>query len=188
MPNKRNLDIATIVAAAAELVDQTSFEALTLNSLAARLNVKPPSLYNHVGGIDDVRRRLADVVATRMSHAIEAAAVGRSGDEALRDLARSYRAFATTHRELYRAFLAARSFGDEASFDVVATTLKKILAAYRLAATDEDNFIRILHSALYGFVALESTGVFPVDDRIDASFDVLITSQIAVLHWLEEDR
>jgi len=186
MTDKRNLDIAAIVAAAAELVDETGYDALTLNSLATRLGVKPPSLYNHVKGIDDVRRRLADVVASRMSAAIQCAAVGRSGEDALRDLAQAYRRFATVHRELYRAFLAAPSFGDEASFDVVAATLKKILSACRLNATAEDNFIRILHSGLYGFVALESTGVFTSGETTDASFDVLVASHLAVLHWLED--
>jgi len=184
MADKRNLNIEAIMAAAAELVEETSFEALTLNSLAARLGVKPPSLYNHVTGIDDVRRRLAEVVAARMSAAIQTAAVGRSEDEALTEMAHAYRRFATTHPELYHAFLAAPRVGAASSLTLVADTLRRVLAAYQLNEADEAHFIRIFHSGLYGFAALTNIGVFTRD--IDASFEALIDGQLAVLHMMKE--
>ena len=180
--DKRTLDLTTVVQAATALVDEQGFEALTLGSLAAALGVKPPSLYNHVSGIDDVRRRVAQAVADRMSNAIRNAAVGRSEDDALRDLASAYRHFATSQRELYRAFLATPSSGNDTPFDVVSTTLKQVLAAYHLSAKAENDFIRILHSALYGFVALEIAGVFAHASDIDDSFTVLVDAQISILH------
>ena len=184
MADKRNLDNAAIMGAAAELVEETSFESLTLNTLAARLGVKPPSLYNHVTGIDDVRRGLAELVAARMSTAIQTAAVGRSEDKALTEMAHAYRRFATGHPELYRAFLSARQLGADSSLSLVADTLRRVLAAYHLNATDEDNFIRIFHSGLYGFAALTNLGVFVSD--VDASFDALVASLLAVLHMMKE--
>jgi AcrR family transcriptional regulator len=51
------LDSAAVVSAAAELIERRGFEALTLSALASELGVKPPSLYAHVGGLDDLRRR-----------------------------------------------------------------------------------------------------------------------------------
>jgi len=184
MTDKRNLDTGTIMAVAAELVEETSLEALTLNTLAARLGVKPPSLYNHVAGIDDVRRRLAEVVAARMSAAIQAAAVGRSEDAALTEIAHAYRTFATEHPELYRAFLSARQLGADSSLAMVAATLRRVLAAYRLDEDDEAHFIRIFHSGLYGFTALTNIGLFTSD--VDASFDALVASLLAVLHMMKE--
>ena len=183
MADKRNLDIAAIMTAAAELVEETSFEALTLNTLAARLGVKPPSLYNHVTGIDDVRRRLAELVAARMSAAIQTAAIGRSEDEALTQMAYAYRRFATGHPELYRAFLTARSFGAGSSLSLVADTLCRVLAAYHLTETNESHFIRIFHSGLYGFAALTNLGVFTSD--VDVSFEALISSHLAILHMMK---
>jgi len=184
MAGKRNLDTGTIMAAAAELVEETSFEELTLNTLATRLGVKPPSLYNHVTGIDDVRRGLADLVAARMSAAIQTAAVGRSEDEALTQMAHAYRKFATGHPELYRAFLSARQLGADSSLSLVADTLRRVLTAYHLSATDEDNFIRIFHSGLYGFTALTNLGVFATG--VDASFDALVEGLLATLHTMCE--
>ena len=184
MSDKRNLDTDSIMAAAAELVEETSFDALTLNTVATRLGVKPPSLYNHVTGIDDVRRGLAELVAARMSAAIQTAAVGRSEDEALTEMAHAYRRFATSHPELYRAFLSARSFGAGSSLSQVADTLRRVLAAYHLNENDESHFIRIFHSGLYGFAALTNIGVFSSD--VDASFDALVTSQLAVLRMMKE--
>jgi AcrR family transcriptional regulator len=59
MPARRGLDQAAVVAAAADLADREGIEALTLTRLAAHLEVRPPSLYAHVDGLDDLRRLLA---------------------------------------------------------------------------------------------------------------------------------
>ena len=183
MAGTRNLDTAAIVAAAADLVEETSYDGLTLAALAARLGVKSPSLYNHVEGIEDVRRRLAAQVGERMRDAIRGAAVGRSQDEALRTIAHEYRHFAAVHPQLYRIFLGGRRRGDDQPLDVVRTTLHQILAAYQLRPGVEADFIRSFHSAMYGFIALEAAGAFTAEN-VDASYDVLVEGQIVVLHWL----
>ena len=184
MSGKRNLDAEAIVVAAAELIEETSYEGLTLTALAERLGVKPPSLYNHVDGIDDVRRQLATWVGEHMRSAIRDAVVGRSHDDALRTIAHEYRRFAKTHPEQYRVFLSGRHNGEEGPLDVVRTTLRQVLAVYQLRLGVEADFIRSLHSAMYGFIGLENRGAFTASADVDASFDVLVEGQIVVLHWL----
>ena len=89
---RASIDSTAVVASATQLVDAEGLEALTLTRLAEELGVRPPSLYAHIGGLDDLRRRLgargASELATTLSHAIE----GRSGTDALRALATAYRA------------------------------------------------------------------------------------------------
>jgi hypothetical protein len=77
--------------------------------------------------------------------------------------------------------------GGDDSLNVVAATLKKVPAAYHLGPDEEDQFIRVLHSALYGFVALESKGIFRDPQTVDRDFEVLIESQTVVLHWMEDE-
>ncbi|MBA2637496.1 MAG: helix-turn-helix transcriptional regulator [Solirubrobacterales bacterium] len=48
-----------LVDEAALLVDEHGLEALSLSALADRVGVRPPSLYKHVAGADDLRRRLS---------------------------------------------------------------------------------------------------------------------------------
>src|SRR6266705_5230572 len=59
MSHRVGLDQATVVEAAAKLVDEEGIEQLTLGRLAERLGVRTPSLYNHVAGLPGLKRKLA---------------------------------------------------------------------------------------------------------------------------------
>ena len=56
MAPRAGVDRARVVEVAAKLADEVGLEALTLAQVAARLNVKLPSLYNHVDGLPGLRR------------------------------------------------------------------------------------------------------------------------------------
>ena len=52
------LDKKIVIRKAAELANEIGFEKITLKLLAENLNVQPPSLYNHIKGIDDLQREI----------------------------------------------------------------------------------------------------------------------------------
>ncbi|ANS75846.1 hypothetical protein AWM70_15660 [Paenibacillus yonginensis] len=56
---RAGLDEVHVLQAAAELADSMGAESVTLALLAKRLNVRPPSLYNHIKGLPDLRVKLA---------------------------------------------------------------------------------------------------------------------------------
>ena len=51
MPGRRGLDRKAVVDAAVELLNAGGTKSLTLNRLAKKLGVQPPSLYNHIDGL-----------------------------------------------------------------------------------------------------------------------------------------
>jgi hypothetical protein len=53
------LDLEAVIEAAAEIADQFGAQEVTLANLAKRLNIRPPSLYNHVDGLPGLRKELA---------------------------------------------------------------------------------------------------------------------------------
>lgn len=59
MSPRAGLDTRTLVLAAAELADERGMGEVTLASLAAKLGVRSPSLYNHVNGLAGLRTLLA---------------------------------------------------------------------------------------------------------------------------------
>ena len=77
---------ATIVAAAAAIADSEGLEAVTLTRVAAAVGVRPPSLYAHVDGLDDLLRRLGAHGASELASALGRAVEGRSGFDALQAL------------------------------------------------------------------------------------------------------
>ena len=71
-----------VVDAALAVVDENGPRALTLATVAARVGVATPSLYQHVAGLAHLRARVAARVLTEMTAVATDAVVGRSRDDA----------------------------------------------------------------------------------------------------------
>jgi AcrR family transcriptional regulator len=182
---RAGLDAARVTLAAADLVDRDGAEALSLARLAADLGVAPPSLYKHVGGLDDLVRRVAVLTAERLGDALTESAVGRSGRDALVALAAAYRRFAAEHPGTYALAQTAPLFAGEEehvraanrSIDVISAAL----LGYGVPEHDRIDAIRTVRASLHGFVDLERRGGFGLPDSVDRSFGVLVDALDAAL-------
>src|SRR5262245_18618250 len=100
---RAGLDAEAVVSAAARVADAEGLDSVSLARVASDLNVRPPSLYAHVGGLGDLRRRLAIRGSRELAAALQPAAAGRAGGDALRAVADVYRAYAREHPGTYAA-------------------------------------------------------------------------------------
>jgi AcrR family transcriptional regulator len=167
-----------VVAAAAALADERGIQGLSLAPLAERLGVRVPSLYKHVGGLDDLHRRLALAGMRELADVLGTATVGLAGRDALLACARAYRAYAKQHPGRYGAIQRAPDTAD-AEVVAAATRLTEILfAILRGYGLDENGTVhatRAVRSALHGFVTLEAGGGFGLPQDIDESYTRLVT-------------
>lgn len=165
-----------VVEVAAELMDTAGAAPLSLAAVAERLGVRPPSLYSHVGGLEELRRAVGLGALARLSEACRAASMGRSGDEALRAIAHAYRTIARAHPGTYALTQVAHP--DDGDWqEASARVLEPITAALRerdLSRTEAIHAVRTLRSALHGFVLLEIGGGFGLDVSTKASFERLV--------------
>lgn len=184
MPARAGLDRAAVVQAAARIVDAKGSDALTLAELAADLGVRTPSLYNHIAGLDGLRRDLALCGVRELNLRLTRAAVGKAGDAAILAFADAYRVFAHQHPGLYMLSLRAPTSGDEemaaASGEVVGTIIA-VLGAYGLEGDMALHAVRGLRSICHGFVSLEAAGGFGLPLDRDASFHLLVQMFISGL-------
>jgi len=177
---RSGLDSEAVVAAAAELADAEGLEALTLAKVAARLNVRAPSLYVHVGGgLEDLRRRIASRGTRALAAQLQAAAAGRAGEDALRAFADVYRGYARAHPGSYAAMQRVALLGDAlAAADLLVDTLIAVLRGYGLEGDEAVHAVRAIRSALPGFVLLETGDGFGLPLDLDETF----TRLVAILH------
>jgi AcrR family transcriptional regulator len=170
---RAGLSAQAVVDAAAELADREGLDAVTLARLAADAGVRPPSLYAHVAGLDDLRRRLAIRGARELAAAMREAATGRSGADALRAVAAALRDYARSHPGTYLAAQRAPAADDTealaAGSDAV-DVLTAVLAGYGLTGADAIHAARAVRSALHGFAVLEAGGGFGIKLDLDESF------------------
>jgi len=166
-----------VVAEAAAVADEVGLDRLTLAAVAQRLGVSLPGLYKHVHGLDGIQRDLALLGVCELTAAMSAAAVGRSGRDALHAIAAAYRAYAKAHPGRYAASVRAPAPDDAehiAASDAVVAVAAAVLAGYRISGPDVVDAIRSLRSALHGFVALETAGGFGLPQSVDATFNRLV--------------
>lgn len=170
-----------VVAEAAALADHDGVEALSLAALAGRLGVRVPSLYKHIGGIEDLQRRLALAGVQDLTAALSAATVGRAGPDALRACAAAYRGYARAHPGRYAALqrVPARHVPEvdgelRAASDRLVGLLLAVLRGYGFDGDEAVHAVRALRAALHGFVALEAVGGFGMPQDVDVSFDRLV--------------
>ncbi len=172
-----------VVAEAARVVDVEGPDGLTLAVLAKGFGVAVPSLYKHVGGLDDLHARLAVLAAGELAVRLRRAATGRARGDAVRALSHAYRAYATEHPGRYHHLLRSRP-DDPAYVDAAGEVLdvvSGVLAGYDLDGDDAVDAARFVRSALHGFVALEAADGFGIPLSVDRSFERVVDSLDAAL-------
>ena len=170
---RAGLDSEAVVSAAEELADAEGLEALALATLAGRLGVRPPSLYAHVEGLADLRRRLAARGARRLAAAMQTAAAGRARGDALAAVADAYRGYAREHPGSYAALQRAPDPHDAEASAAGAEAVDVVLAVlrgYDLESDDAIHATRIIRAALHGFASLEASGGFGLPLDVDETF------------------
>ena len=176
MPRK-GLDREQVLDAAANLADREGLSSLTLARLAAELKIKPPSLYNHIESLEQLQDGLTERGLKDLLNMTRDSVAGRSGREALIGLAHAHRTYASKHPGLYAATqLPVKRLGP-ASASVAESYLNVVLSAlrgYGLEGEAALHHVRILRSALRGFIDLELGGGFGMPLHIDQTFEMML--------------
>ncbi len=181
------MDRAVVVEAAAALADEAGLEEVTLAQLAGRLGVRTPSLYNHIDGLEGLRRELALLGTRELGYRIGRAAVGKTEDEAVVAIADAYRAFVKERPGLYAATVRSFRLSEPTDPDLRAVerevigVVLDVLAPYGLRGDDALHAVRGLRSVVHGFATLESAGGFGIPLEVDESFRRLIRTFVGGL-------
>lgn len=181
-----------ITQAAIALVEEHGRPALSMRELAERLGVKTPSLYNHIESMEQLLVEVCQYAVEQFCTALDAAAQGRQGDEAVRALAAAYRAFAAQRAGLYRVIMAIPAENDE-MLDKTAAAIPepflRLLCGYPLSEEERMHWQRVLRSVLHGFVSQEQAGYFShFEADPDESFALAVECVLSGLHAAAEAK
>lgn len=185
MSPRIGIDLNQILQAAAEIADSQGLEEITLASLAKKLNIKTPSLYNHIDGLPGLKTQLAIYGLKIMYEQLTLAVVGISGDEAVRELAKAFLQFVREHPGLYQATLQAPDSQVtewKEIADKIVNLNVKVLQVYELDEQMAIHAVRGLRSMMHGFASLEQNKGFGLPLDLDESFALLVDTFIAGIH------
>lgn len=161
---RAGLDRARVVATAAGLADRDGAAALTVSAVARELGVRPPSLYSHVAGAQELRAAVAALALTELADRVDRALAGLAGADALVALADAHRAYAAEHPGRFAAAGAAGAGLVDAELLGAgrrhADHLLAVLRGYAVPAEEQVHAARLVGSLLRGFIELEGGGAF----------------------------
>jgi AcrR family transcriptional regulator len=173
-----SLDTDAVLDEALRLLERGGDGALGFNRLARALGVKPPSLYNHVAGDADLRRRVAIRGWALFDAGSQRRARGLNGEDTLRAFAKAYREFAHSHPGLFGVMSTVRLAPADKDFSALAAPLlDRISSPIRdlgVQGGDVLHGVRAFRAAVHGFVVLERQQQFAMDASVKKSFDRLI--------------
>lgn len=175
---------AAVVERAAHLADAEGYDALTLARVARSLGVQSPSLYAHIRSLDALRDGVAMLAFGELAAAVADAVMGRSGMDALSGYADAHRSYAFRRPGCWEAL--QRPSGAEVPASPAARRLVEVTTAvfrgYGLALPNLVHGIRIVGSAINGFVTLERAGSFAHSEPpADSSWPELVAALDAML-------
>ncbi len=177
MPRPRKLYIENIVQVAIEIANETSFEAVTLVETAKRLNSQPPSLFNYIEGVSDLRDRMRLRGVELLTEHVKKAIKGKTSEAALRGVALGYRDFARTHPGLYSPTLQLDRVKEppiSTAWETFVAITLSVMMNYGLTERESLHMMRTLGSMMHGFVDLERAVGFVRPADPDESYERMI--------------
>ena len=182
MVKRRRLNQEAVVAKAVSLADEAGApDAVTMTALAEALHVRPPSLYNHVQGLDGLRQDMALYAVRALIRRLRVATTGRVGREALWAMARAYRDFAHEHPGLYPFVTRAPDPDEEVLAERAQELLQLlllVLASMGLEGEKALHAVRGFRALLHGFVSLERGGGYKMALDREESFRRLVNAYL----------
>jgi AcrR family transcriptional regulator len=181
---RHGLESRRVVEEAARIADADGLAEVTLARVAQALDVRAPSLYNHVDGRTGLLRMLTLLCVGELADTLGDAAMGRSGADALTAIAHAYRAYAREHPGRYMSTVWAPAPGDEelaAAARRAIVPISAVLAGWGFEGEQALHRVRVVRSALHGFVAIEAAGGFGLPLDLDQSFELLLATLVAGL-------
>ena len=186
---KKGLNEAEITRVAAELIAEKGYDRFSLRELAARLGVRPASLYHHVDGIGGINVALALEAAQQMNARLREAGEGLEREPAFLAGVAAYRAFAAENPELYKALFHIPVEQDELVRRAAIHSIRPLRETVCLFLSEPEhltNFMRGLRATLHGFVSLSEVG-FLLRGGVprDESYSVIAQTLLKLLLELE---
>lgn len=181
-----------VIATAIQLIEEKGFVNFSLKALAAALNIKPASLYNHFQNINEVVIAVGIKVVYELRNRLMLAIEGKQRQQAILDLADAYREFALQKPELYKAMISLTLIGNEHVIDILPVLDEphiKVVSMYDIGTEQKVHWQRVLRANLTGFMVKEIVDFFSAKYAPpQESYRLAIRSIIASLESLEAER
>lgn len=178
---RAGLDKITIINRAAQLANTVGMEQITLKMLAEELGIKSPSLYNHIKGLDDLKKQLMLYGWAQAEDRIIQSVIGVGGYDAIKAMCYAFYDYAVENPGIFNIMLWYNKFQDD---EMEKATSKLLAVIFKITKSldipDEYcyHLIRTFRGFLEGYTLLVNNGSFghplPLRESFELSVNILI--------------
>jgi AcrR family transcriptional regulator len=173
MPTPDRTSLDAIVRAGRDILESDGLARLTMQAVADRVGVRPPSLYKRVRSRDDLVGLIADATVRDLGERLDA--VGNSADPRrdLAELARAFRAFAHARPAGYQLIFAPGSDIARPGLDSLTRAVGPVMRVATDLAGQQDALeaARMITAWANGFISMELAGAFKLGGDIDRAYE-----------------
>ncbi|WP_071131156.1 TetR/AcrR family transcriptional regulator [Enterococcus timonensis] len=185
MTKKRNLTQEKILQATVELAKEIGLAQINFPNLAAKLDIKYPSLYNHFKNMKELKLILTGRLLEELTQTLADNLVGLSRSEAVRAYCQVYLNFAFENEAVYELLINIPHTHSEILFEKsqqLNLIIQKILRAYQLSGDQVIHKSRELRSLLHGYISLSFLGYFQqIDVDAEISYREMVEDFVFLL-------
>lgn len=190
-PTKENsLTRQDVIEAAIACIEKEGASALGVNRVARELGIKPPAIYKHLQGNAELKKAVALAIyklyfvelSQQITGIKEPRAFLKVGGFASRDFARS-------HPGLFQVMMQFQlQPNDPESAAVIQESqdlFKTLLDSQNLSKTKLIDIMRMVNSAIVGFISLEQSGLLTLPRSTDDSFAVMLDALLEAIEYIK---
>lgn len=158
-----------VIQAAANLADEGGLSSVSLKAVAEKLEIRTPSLYNHIENLEELLRTVAHEGMREMNERMTMAALGKSGDAAIRAVGAAYLDYVIEHPGIYETIQWASWHETEETeeiFGKYTTLLKTLLLSSNIKQKHVDEALNLLTGILHGYTTLQLKYAFAKPDKV----------------------
>lgn len=180
--SKNNISDELIIETSARLSNKVGLDNLSLKMVAEELNIKSPSLYNHISSLDEIKMQLMIYGWRQIEEKMLDSAVGVAGYDALRNMCYAFYDYATNNKGVFTAMLWYNKYENVEKENATTKLFNMIFKIMKTLNISDDNInhtIRTFRSFLEGFSLLVNNNAFgnpiSIKESFDLSLDIIIT-------------
>ena len=173
MYRKRKMNMrvtkAEVIKTASDMADRNGLHNVSLKAIAENLGIRTPSLYNHIGSLDELLREIAHSGMRTMNEKMIRAAIGKTGDSALKLVAVEYLNYMIEHPGVYEIIQWASWNGTEETaiiFNDYLSLLKTLICSCGFNPDKTTEILSMVTGMLHGYTTLQLRYAFSNPDKV----------------------
>ena len=135
-----------VIETACQIADEQGLNSLSLKAVAEKLNVRTPSLYNHIESLDDLLREVAHKGMRSMNEQMAQELLESPGDTALKGVSVEYLNFIIEHPGVYETIQWATWHGTEETAQIFGNYIKilsTIISSYNFPSESTNEILNL---------------------------------------------